>query len=275
MSAWSSRGDRAHPDDAPLGVVGDDDEPPAGLDERPVGLGLQQVRGREPGARVHAVDAHEHEVEVDRPQGGDRERPDERVRRRPHAAGQDDRLVGAAAVVQHVRDRHGVGDDGQARHVDEPPGEGVGGRAGGDGRSPCPARRAAAAASAMASFSDLLERRLGREPGLEQGAAGRPPWRRRAPSRAARARRAARGRAGSSCPRRPARGPGRRPGRHRPRGRARGCTPGADERASRACRAPFRPTVSGNDPAVLPCADLPQRLRSATLTSQRDRTCES
>ena len=55
-------------------------------DERPVRVGLEDVGGREAGVRIHAVDAHEHQVDVDRPQRGDRERADERVRRRPHAA---------------------------------------------------------------------------------------------------------------------------------------------------------------------------------------------
>ena len=61
-SAWSRRAIELIPIDAPLRVVGDDDEPPAGLDEGPVGLRLQQVGGGEPGLLVHAVDADEHEV---------------------------------------------------------------------------------------------------------------------------------------------------------------------------------------------------------------------
>ena len=85
----------------------------AGLDERPVRLGLEQVRAGEAGVRVHAVDPDEDEVDVDGPQGGDGERPDERLRRRAHATGQDDRLVRPAAVVEDVGDADRVGHDGE------------------------------------------------------------------------------------------------------------------------------------------------------------------
>ena len=77
-----------------------------------------------------------------RPQRGDRERADERLRRRPHAAGQDDRLVGPADLVEDVGDPDRVGDDGQARDVGQPLGERVGRRPGRDRRSPSRARRA-------------------------------------------------------------------------------------------------------------------------------------
>ena len=95
-----------------------DDQPPPGLDHRPVRLRLQHVGRGEPGVRVHAVHAHDHEVHVDGPQRGHRERAHERVRRRAHAAGEDDGLVRPAAVVQDVRDRHGVGDHRQLGHLE-------------------------------------------------------------------------------------------------------------------------------------------------------------
>src|SRR4029453_1572027 len=56
--------DRADPDDAPLRMGGDDDEPPAGLDEGAVGVRLEQVRAGETGTRIHAVDPDEDEVHV-------------------------------------------------------------------------------------------------------------------------------------------------------------------------------------------------------------------
>ena len=90
---------------------------------------------------VHAVDADEDQVHVDRPQRGDRERADERLRRRPHPAGQDDGLVRAADLVQDVRDADRVGDDGQSRDVRQPLRERVGRRARRTRRSPSPARR--------------------------------------------------------------------------------------------------------------------------------------
>ena len=52
--------------DAPLRVVGDDDDPLRRGDERAVGLGLEQVRRREAGVGAHSVDAEEEHVEVQR-----------------------------------------------------------------------------------------------------------------------------------------------------------------------------------------------------------------
>ena len=86
--------DPAQAPHAPLRVVGDDDEPLGASDQRAVGLGLEQVRRREAGVLGHAVHAHEQHVDVQRAQRGQRDRPDERVRRRAHAAGQHDRQVG-------------------------------------------------------------------------------------------------------------------------------------------------------------------------------------
>ena len=50
-SASRRAGDRAEPDRAPLGVVGEHHQPARGADQRAVGLGLHQVRGGEAGAR--------------------------------------------------------------------------------------------------------------------------------------------------------------------------------------------------------------------------------
>ena len=214
-------GDRADADDAPLRMVGDDDQPAAGLDERPVRVGLEEVRAGEPGMRVHAVDADEHEVHVDGAQGRDRERAHERLRRRPHAAGQDDRLVRAADLVEHVRDADRVGDHGQPRHV----GEALRQRVGRGARRH--ADRHARLDEGGRRVGDrvllgLLERGLGREPGLEEGVRRDATSPRRGPSRAARDRRGSRGRVARSCRRRRARGPGPRRGPPRPRGRVRG-----------------------------------------------------
>ena len=58
---------------------------PPGVDERLVGVSLEQVGRREAGSLGHAVDAQEHDVHVDAPQRGDREGPDERVGGRSNA----------------------------------------------------------------------------------------------------------------------------------------------------------------------------------------------
>ena len=88
-----------------LRVVGDDDDPPGAGDQRPVGLGLDQVGGREPGPLVDAVHAQEERVDVQACAGRHGDRADQRVGRRPDAAGEDDGLVGAAAVVQQLGHR--------------------------------------------------------------------------------------------------------------------------------------------------------------------------
>ena len=149
----------------------DDDEPAAGLDERPVGIGLEQVRAGEPGAPIHPVDADEDEVDVDGPQGCHRERADERVGRRPDAAGQDDRLVRAAGLVEHVADADRVGHDGQAGDVGQPLRERERRRPGRDGD------RHAGLDQRDGGVRDrvllaLLERRLQREARFEQGGVG-------------------------------------------------------------------------------------------------------
>ena len=98
--------------------------------------------------------------------------PTSASRRRAHAAGQDDRLVAPAGLVEHVRDRDRVRDDGQARDVDEPLGERVGRRPGRDRRWPCPARRGPTAASAIASFSGCWRRDLAANPGSNRALPG-------------------------------------------------------------------------------------------------------
>ena len=126
-------GHRAEPDDPPLGGVGQDDQPPRAADHGPVGLGLEEVGGAEAGVDVHAVHAHEHRVQVQRPQRGDGDRPDQGVRGGPQAAGEQHVERLRAGAVQHVGHPDRVGDHGQARDVDQVPGEEVGRRPGGDG----------------------------------------------------------------------------------------------------------------------------------------------
>ena len=75
-------GDPAQAADAPLRVVGDDDDPRRRGDERAVGLGLEQVRRREAGVGAHAVHAEEEHVEVQR---ADRRRARSGRRARPTA----------------------------------------------------------------------------------------------------------------------------------------------------------------------------------------------
>ena len=162
--------DRGDPDDPPFRVVGEDDESAAGLDERPVGLGLEHVRAGEAGLGVHPVDAHEHLVEVDRPELADRERSDERLGRRPDAAGEDDRLVTPAGAVQDVGDADRVRDDRHARDVRDAGGEPVGRRA---GRDPDrhPRLDLVGRGRRDRRLLRLLEGRLRDEPGLVRGEA--------------------------------------------------------------------------------------------------------
>ena len=161
--------DGAHADDAPLGVIGHDDEAPAGIHHGAVGLGLEQVGCREARSLVHAVDTHEHEVHVDRSERGEREGTSQGIRGRANASREDDGLVRATPVVQHVCDGHGVGDDRQVRHLEQPACDGVGRGAGGDGD------RLSRAHERGRGLRDgllgvRLELRLGPEPRLEQGA---------------------------------------------------------------------------------------------------------
>ena len=57
--------DGRQPDDAPLRVVGDDDDLASGSDEKTVRLGLEQVRRREARVEVDAVDPEDERVDVD------------------------------------------------------------------------------------------------------------------------------------------------------------------------------------------------------------------
>ena len=199
-----------------------------------------------PDRGLHPVDAHEHDVEMDAPQGRHGERADERVARGADAAGQDDRLVVAGRRVERVRDRDRVGHDGQAGDVDEGPGEGVGRR---PGRQPDGHARLDEADGGRGDrlLLVLLEGRLGREPGLEQ---------RRCPAERGRAAvdlldesllvERPRGRAGRSCRTRRAGARDPRPGPLRRRGSVRGSGPGA------AGPAPSR-VLAGNDPRSGQC----------------------
>ena len=167
---------RLKPAHSPLRVVGDDDELLGRSDQRPVGLRLEQVRRREAGVLGHAVDAHEQHVDVQRPERGHGDRPDERVRRRAHAAGQHDGQVRPRLAVQHDRHLHRVGDDRQVGDVGQVVGEPPRRRAGAERRSPGPGSTRPRAASAIASFSGELPARLGLEArlvGAEAAAGGR------------------------------------------------------------------------------------------------------
>ena len=126
-------GHGAHAGDAPLGVIGGDDESATGLDEGLVGLRLEQVRRGEAGSLGHAVDAQEDDVHVDVAQRTHGEGPHEGIGGRAYATGEDDGLVAAATVVEDLRRRDRVGDDGEARHPGQTPGDLIGGAAGRDG----------------------------------------------------------------------------------------------------------------------------------------------
>ena len=104
-----------------------------GLDERLVRLRLEHVGRGETRALVHAMDSKEDEVEVDVAQGADGERPHQGIRGCAHAAGEDDRLVAAAAVIEDLRGRHGVRHDRQAGDLRQAPADLVGRAAGRDG----------------------------------------------------------------------------------------------------------------------------------------------
>ena len=116
--ASDSVGHRAQADHAPLGGVGEHDQPAARAHHRPVGLGLEQVGRAEAGVAVHAVHAHEDGVDVQGVQRRDRQRPDQRVRRRPQATGQQHRDGVRPRAVQHVGHPDRVGDDREAGDVD-------------------------------------------------------------------------------------------------------------------------------------------------------------
>ncbi len=113
-------------------MVGRDHQAGARIDEGLVRLGLEHVGRGEARALVHAVDAEEDEVDVDVAQGAHGEGSDERVRGCAHPAGEDDGLVAATAVVEHLRCRHRVGHDGQARDLHQAPADLVGRAAGRD-----------------------------------------------------------------------------------------------------------------------------------------------
>jgi len=57
-------GEGADPDRSPLRVIGKHDKAPTGLDQSPVRLGLQEVRGGEAGLGVDPVDADENDVDL-------------------------------------------------------------------------------------------------------------------------------------------------------------------------------------------------------------------
>ena len=106
--------------------------------------------------------------------------PDQRLGRRPHAAGQDDRLVAPAGAVEDVRDADRVRHDRDAGDRRRRARRARGSSCRPRSRSPCRARRGRAAAVGDRLLLDLLERGLGGEPGLEQRrvpeSAVAPPW---------------------------------------------------------------------------------------------------
>ena len=190
-----------------------------------------------PDRGVHAVDAHEDQVQVDVCERRHGERPDQRVRRGAHAAGEDDRLVRPTVLVEDVGDRRTelvttVSPGTSTR----PLGEGEGSRAGRDARSPFRARRACGGGIGDGRLLALLERGLDGEAGLEDGRCRRSPSRRRGPSPAGRVRAGAPGRDGWSCRRRRAsrtRSATRTPPSSRTRSRIRPAAAGpASDRAS-------------------------------------------
>ena len=71
-------------------------------DQRAVGLGLDEVRGGQPGPLVDAVDAEDERVDVQRAQRGDRDRSGQGVGRGADPAGEDHRQVVAGRVVQQL-----------------------------------------------------------------------------------------------------------------------------------------------------------------------------
>ena len=100
-----NRRERRQADHPPLGVVGQHDDAPCHLDQRTVGLGLCQIGSGEADLGVETGAAEEERVEVQRRDRQVRHRPDERVRRRAHAAGEDHRRhVRAVIPAEQVRD---------------------------------------------------------------------------------------------------------------------------------------------------------------------------
>ena len=175
------------------------------------------------------------------------------------------------AAMQDVRDRHGVGHDRQAGDVDEAPGEGVGGRAGGDadrgaghdqGRRP--RRRSPPSRAPGAPTSRRIRARTGR---CRAGT-----WRRHGPSRSGLGCGAARGRGGPSCRRRRGRGRDRRRGRRRLRGRARGSGSGAGGQARQT-----RPPSSGRTeaPSSIRRRPFPRSAWSADCATISHKSTES
>ncbi len=152
----------------------------AGSHERLVGVGLEQVRRGEAGALRHPVHAHEHLVEMQRRQRRHRDRADEGIGRRAHAAGEQHGEIGAArsrAAPRQMRIelvttvRSAI--DGE--RLDEAPGGGAGGQT--DGRAGAHHRRRGERDGVL--LVDLFASTW-REAGLD-GGGWRAAWPRRAP----------------------------------------------------------------------------------------------
>ena len=124
--------ERGEPDDADLGVVGEDAHRTARPHQCSVGLGLHEVRGGQAGAAVDAVGAEEEPVDVQALECGDGDRADQGVGRRADPARQHDHVPAPARLVEQLCDGHRVRHDGQVWHVADGAGELEGGRARGD-----------------------------------------------------------------------------------------------------------------------------------------------
>ena len=170
-SAWSSRAIELSPTTPHLVWSA------TTISRRPASTSVRSVSASsrfgevKPGVLVHAVDAEQDEVEMDAPQGRHGERPDERVRGRPDATGQDDRLVRAARLVEDVGRPGRVRDDGQA--PGSRPAAGRSRRSSSRPRSRSPTRLDVADRGVGDRLLlELLEGRLGGEARLELGAPG-------------------------------------------------------------------------------------------------------
>ena len=86
--------------DPPLGVVGNHDLPGGRPHERLVGLRLKHVRRRESVLDGHAVHTQEEDIDMELAQGGQRQRPHERIGYGPDSTREDDVLAGVVGRVE-------------------------------------------------------------------------------------------------------------------------------------------------------------------------------
>jgi hypothetical protein len=154
--------ERAQAHHAPLGVIGQQYDAPRDPDEGPVGLGLGEVGGGQPGLRIEAEAPEEQQVEVERPDGQVGDGADQRVGGRTHAAGQDHRVgrpVEPTRPAERVHHGQRVGHDGQPGHVQQALGQRQRGRPGRDrdgGPRPDQPRRGAGDRVLLRALEDEL-----------------------------------------------------------------------------------------------------------------------